>query len=201
MEELFELFPLILLIVVSSIVKNNKKKKKQASGKPAQEPQAAAKPAAPARPAAPKVPAPAQVSFNEALEALTEMLEDHLPDPDKPAAANPAAVKVREQTSIEIETAAKQRSKIVKARVQESLSGESKVDEHGCIGGSMPEHTAEGESLSEHAAHERMRTERLEAEAAIRAADLRKPGLTELRKAVVMAEILDKPVSMRRRRI
>jgi hypothetical protein len=103
--------------------------------------------------------------------------------------------------SLEIETAAKQRSKIVKACVQESLSGESKVDEHGCIGGSMQEHTAEGESLSEHAAHERMRTERLEAEAAIRAADLRKPGLTELRKAVVMAEILDKPVSMRRRRI
>ena len=78
-------------------------------------------------------------------------------------------------------------------------SGESMMDENGCIGGSLGAHAEEGETHAEHAAHERTRTEHLQAEGAVSAGQLRKPGLADLRRAVVMAEILDKPVSMRHR--
>lgn len=208
MEELLELLPTIAIIVFF-VAKRKKKLQKAAADKPANTPQTAVKPAnvpqkavkpaAPAQPAAKKSGLPAQISFDEAFDALTELLEDHLPNPDQPQ-----AVKVREKTAIETETARKPqitKSKTAAKPKAKPASGDSLTDDHGCIGGSMPDHSAEGESIAEHTAHELKRAKALQEEAAIRTESLRKPGLSELRKAVVMAEILDKPVSMRRRRI
>ena len=193
MEDLFEILVVAVIFIVTAIAKSNKNKKK-AADKPAQAPAPVTEPAKPNR-AIPKAP-----NLESAFAALTELLEDDdLPDPDRPA---PAPVKVREQTSIEVETAMKQRAKLIQTRIQESLSGESHVDDHGCIGGSMPDHEAEGEALAEHVMHEKNRAERLKAESnAVRAEDLRRPTAADLRKAVVMSEILNKPVSLRKGRI
>lgn len=73
--------------------------------------------------------------------------------------------------------------------------GESARDADGCIGGSLGAHEEEGESHAEHA-HHLARAER-EDEAA--KPQSRRPTRSDLRRAVVMKEILDSPVSMRRR--
>lgn len=181
----------IVLFALFALTRDNKKKKKNAADKP-QPPQSK-----PVQPKAP--PKPVNESFENAFAALTELLEteESLPDPDKPS-----PVKTRQQTSIEAETAMKQRAAVIRERVAASMSGKSAQDEHGCIGGSMPNHNAEGETRAEHAVHEKNRAERLKAEAPAAAVENPyKPDLSDLRKAVVMAEILDKPVSLRKRRI
>lgn len=193
MEELFEILIVIALAVFG--IKKSSKNKKKAADKPQ-----SAQPTRPVQPVEPARPAPKRLTkqnLENAFAAFTELLEDDdLPNPDKPA-----PVKMREQTAIEAETALKQHMEKIKT-MGAPEAGESATDAHGCVGGSMPNHTAEGESLAEHAEHERKRRERLKAESKpIRAENLRKPSLTELRKAVVMSEILDKPVSLRRRRI
>lgn len=82
-------------------------------------------------------------------------------------------------------------------RAQTTLAqGESARDADGCIGGSLGAHEEEGESHAEHA-HHLARAER-EDEAA--KPQSRRPTRSDLRRAVVMKEILDSPVSMRRRR-
>ena len=80
-------------------------------------------------------------------------------------------------------------------------SGESAVDAEGCVGGSLGAHREEGESRAEHRLHERRREAALAAECAAsrRAAAVRQANVDQLRQAVVMSEILDKPKALRRR--
>lgn len=207
MDNVLGLLVVVGIFILNAISKSNKNKQKKAADKPKPKSvlQSALAQTAPVQPPEPVV-LPLETltpttnhrqSFENVISAFSELLDDDLPDPDQPVAA---PVKVREQTAIEAETAMKQHTELIQARIQESLSGESYVDDHGCIGGSMPEHFAEGETLAEHAMHEKNRAARLQAEA-VRAEDLCKPTAADLRKAIVMSEILDKPVSMRRRRI
>ena len=76
--------------------------------------------------------------------------------------------------------------------------GASFTDEQGCIGGSMHEHVEEGETHAEHAAHMK-RAAAPAPEAVQPAASLRGTSASDLRRAVIMSEILDKPVSLRKR--
>lgn len=80
-------------------------------------------------------------------------------------------------------------------------SGESAVDAEGCVGGSLGAHREEGESRAEHRLHERRREAALAAECAAsrRAAAVRQANVDQLRQAVVMSEILDRPKALRRR--
>ncbi len=80
-------------------------------------------------------------------------------------------------------------------------SGESVVDAEGCVGGSLGAHREEGERRAEHRLHERRREAALAAECAAsrRAAAVRQANVDQLRQAVVMSEILDKPKALRRR--
>ena len=85
---------------------------------------------------------------------------------------------------------------------QAFVQGVSALDDEGCVGGSMEHIHTEGETHEEHRRHveilrQREREETLAAEAATELAEM---NLQKLRRAVVMAEILDKPVSLRRRR-
>ena len=82
------------------------------------------------------------------------------------------------------------------------VQGISPLDDEGCVGGSMKHEHTEGETHEEHrrhveALHQREREESLATEAAVELAEM---NLQKLRHAVVMAEILDKPVALRRRR-
>lgn len=86
-------------------------------------------------------------------------------------------------------------------RLDDLPSGESAVDAEGCVGGSLGAHREEGESRVEHRLHERRREAALAAECAAsrRAAAVRQANVDQLRQAVVMSEILDKPKALRRR--
>ncbi len=86
-------------------------------------------------------------------------------------------------------------------RLDDLPSGESAVDAEGCVGGSLGAHREEGERRAEHRLHERRREAALAAECAAsrRAAAVRQANVDQLRQAVVMSEILDKPKALRRR--
>lgn len=88
------------------------------------------------------------------------------------------------------------------ALVREPLTtGMSRADAEGCLGGSLSGHSEEGESRAEHAEHLRKvdAQERAILRGEERALHMRKAARTELRRAVVWSEILDRPKALRRR--
>ncbi len=88
------------------------------------------------------------------------------------------------------------------ALVREPLAaGMSRADAEGCLGGSLSGHSEEGESRAEHAEHLRRvdAQERAILRGEARALRLRTAARTELRRAVVWSEILDRPKALRRR--
>lgn len=183
MEGLFDIILVVVVVIIGSIARSNKNKQKKGTQT--------------ARPAEPLTSISDRRMINRrnienAVQAFSELAESM----DKAAIEEHPAAQNLEQTSIEAETLADSNA------VQEAspMFGQSFTDEHGCIGGSMPEHTAEGETVQEHAEHERRRVERLQAESDSVAANRpRKPSPTELRKAIVMSEILARPVGLRRK--
>ena len=80
-------------------------------------------------------------------------------------------------------------------------TGMSRADAEGCLGGSLSGHSEEGESRAEHAEHLRKvdAQERAILRGEERALHMRTAARTELRRAVVWSEILDKPKALRRR--
>lgn len=139
-------------------------------------------------------------SFNDIIEAFSQAFspeEGALPNPEKPA---PAAAKAN------------------------LPQGASLTDAHGCVGGSMDSHPLEGEDPQEHAAHLRrsdsarptpstphiavpVRPRRSATAEKARTPEatgeplcgvMRGATVADLRRAVVMSEILDKPKALRR---
>lgn len=88
------------------------------------------------------------------------------------------------------------------ALVREPLAaGMSRADAEDCLGGSLSGHPEEGESRAEHAEHLRKADaqERAILRGEERALHMRTAARTELRRAVVWSEILDRPKALRRR--
>ena len=85
---------------------------------------------------------------------------------------------------------------------QTAAEGRADHDEEGCLGGSMAHDHHEGESRAEHRRHMAAvaRREREEVQARETAESASHVNVRRLREAVVMAEILDKPVALRGRR-
>lgn len=149
----------------------------QPAARSAQMPSAAPAPSSPQAPGAPRraEAQPAPVDFAAARRKLRAKAKQA----NKAAGSAPAWV----------------------VRLDDLPSGESAVDAEGCVGGSLGAHREEGESRAEHRLHERRREAALAAECAAsrRAAAVRQANVDQLRQAVVMSEILDKPKALRRR--
>lgn len=149
----------------------------QPAARLAQMPSAAPAPSSPQAPGAPRraEAQPAPVDFAAARRKLRAKAKQA----NKAAGSAPARV----------------------VRLDDLPSGESAVDAEGCVGGSLGAHREEGESRAEHRLHERRREAALAAECAAsrRAAAVRQANVDQLRQAVVMSEILDKPKALRRR--
>lgn len=181
---------IIVFIVVSS--SNSKKKKAQSAAKP---PQSAVR----GRESASKLAnARSGEDFLKALGAMaTESVEDMLSDA-KPAAkaqAVPGAVRAVKVPG--------QASPVFMAASPKAVppQGASPADDEGCVGGSMAHTHDEGESRAEHDRHMKaaMRREADESLAAQAAQELSEMNIHRLRRAVVVAEILDRPKALRRR--
>ena len=181
----------ILIVVFSILLGKNENKKKAGAAKPAAKAGsvANARNAAPVKQAASKPVRQAAARrdpalFKRRLEALKQQAEAKLEEvskaldapPAKPAAA-PAAQPVFAQ-------------------------GGSLSDDEGCVGGSMAHEHTEGETRAEHRRHveELHRREAEETRATLAAQELAELNVQRMRRAVVMAEILDKPVALRRGR-
>ena len=191
MESIFGLIVFALIFIVGAAEKAGKKKKSDAITN-AERPMPS-KADALRRQASEAVKA---VSA-EAMKSLKEEIGFGVPEAApaaKPAASND---KPAEQLSL-IE--AFMQKQAAKNEAHGSIPmGDSVTDADGCIGGSLGEHREEGESRAEHAEHVARRDAALAAEHSIaaEAAKLRNANRDELRRAVVMAEILGKPKALR----
>ena len=86
------------------------------------------------------------------------------------------------------------------ATAQISMEGTGLFDDEGCIGGSMAHNHAEGESHAEHSRHITAMRDREREEAAIAAPKgVAALDPRDLRRAVVISEILGKPKALQRR--
>lgn len=82
------------------------------------------------------------------------------------------------------------------------LEGSTMGDGEGCVGGSMAHDQHEGESRAEHRRHMAAieRREAAEAEAGRAGRETADLNTRRLRQAVIMAEVLDRPVALRSNR-
>ncbi len=178
---------IIVFIVVSS--NNSKKKKAQSAGKQPQ-------PAVRSRETSSERLANAKSGgdFLKALGAMaTEGVGEMLAD-GKSAAPKPVALAVSQPVR-----AVKVSNQV--APVFMAAQGTGHADDEGCVGGSMAHTHEEGESHAEHERHMKAATRR-EAEeslAAQAAQEISEMNVHRLRRAVVVAEILDRPKALRRR--
>ena len=173
---------LIIIGVVTSISKSNKKKKAAAAQKRAEVP-------SPAQPKADPTKIPYTREEWEQFLADAEGEAAAKPAPAKKAAAKPAAPKPAPQKR---KASAPQMNVAAPAPAAMS-TGSIALD---------PKQSVEGETEAEHAAH-RLRAAQEDMRIGVeRAAEqaLAEVNLQTLRSAVVMKEILDKPVSLRPRR-
>ena len=80
------------------------------------------------------------------------------------------------------------------------IQGASALDDEGCLGGSLPHDHSEGESRAEHARHIAAMEARDAEEAAIAAPrGLAALDPRDLRRAVVISEVLGKPKALKKR--
>ena len=179
----------ILIIVFIVVSSNNSKKKKAQSA--AKQPQ----PAVRSRETASERLANAK-SGGDFLKALGAMATESVADAvkeAKPAAPKPVALAVPQPVRpVKVASQA--------APVFMAAQGIDHADEEGCVGGSMAHTHEEGESHAEHERHMKaaMRRETEESLAAQAALELSEMNIHRLRRAVVVAEILDRPKALRR---
>lgn len=184
MEDIIEaVFSVFIVVCCALVAGSKKKKKKNAAQKTVEKPTAAAR-----RQAVEKVRS-AVVDARAVVEAMI----DELPEEAKEVIS---AVEAEEHRS------APRRAKSLHLSAKSAerpASGESIVDEHGCIGGSLGEHSAEGEDPHEHAQHLKEAERRRQAVAiqSAQASNMRAKARAEMRRAVVWSEILDRPKALR----
>lgn len=129
------------------------------------------------------------------IDKINETLEDDR-ELERPLShASPAklpAEKLKRRPPAEISPAA------ASAAVFEA---QSISDDQGCIGGSLPHTQHEGESREEHTAHMRhiQAEEQISAQTEDIARELHTMNLQQLRRAVIVSEILGKPKAFRKK--
>ena len=176
---------IVILVIILGLVEKFSKAAKRNRNAPPDEPPKRPVQRMPSRPAAPK---PAKPS-------LAEMdLLDRIANADTP---QDVAVMIKSIANAVQPKPAAQPKPAVKAAPKPMPMGASVTDDEGCVGGSLGAHSEEGESREEHARHELRRTASMTAETAP-ASSARRVTVGELRRAVVMSEILGKPKALRR---
>lgn len=208
-------FFVFLLIVIFSIVEGNKQQKaKQAKKTGAAQKISAVKCASPME--------SLQNLFDQAEKAL-DRVSGEWTETEAPKASVAKAASAPKARAVEDSPAVK-RARATAARllreanrtaatVPEGMStpetptvmpsqGASLMDDEGCVGGSMAHAHTEGETHAEHRRHVEAlhRREAEETRAAQAAVDLAAMNVQRMRQAVIMAEILDKPVALRTHR-
>ena len=178
---------IVLLVIIYFVVKSSKKNKKKAGGKP--------------------------VNFSETLKevgkdslkgmgTLIDKINEAIEEDDEPDDESQLIIPAK-AVSKKLRAKPKQAPKPARSAKESAAMFEahSFLDEQGCVGGSLPHIQHEGEARHEHSAHERRYIE--EEQAASQAEDiareLQSMNLRQLRRAVVVSEVLGKPKALRGR--
>ena len=205
MEDILEAV-VAVIIVIAAVAKTRSKKSGRKSAKPEANRSAAKAPAAPQPAKSVQTRAAIEAMIDElpaeARQVIAEVSRREAaaaPGMAESAGSDtkPAAVSVSRMNAEAALNKAK-KFRTVPKPANEPSPGESTVDEHGCIGGSLGEHTAEGESTAVHAAHMLRAEARRQADEVRSTADTRAAARAEMRRAVVWSEILGKPKALRR---
>lgn len=185
-----------LLIIVLALISGSSKKGKAKNGasQPPKAPQSAA------RPQPGTLRNALERKLKEAIQldgaaAPTPAQQKQAAEAEESLTRAKARARRRLKSGAETETVAQ--SRVVPMQPTVVSQGESAYDDEGCVGGSMPHDHAEGESHAEHGRHIAAMQARDRDETALARAGV---DIAQLRRAVVMAEVLDRPVSLRRRR-
>lgn len=121
----------------------------------------------------------------------------------KPQAARPTAARPTSNTAVpEEEEDLPEPEGLPRMMADPPLEGSTVGDGEGCVGGSMAHDQHEGESRAEHRRHMAAieRREAAEAEAGRAGREASSLNARRLRQAVIMAEVLDRPVALRSNR-
>ena len=176
-----------ILIIVLSLISAGNKKKKQGAAKPG---------GAPARPAGPAAGVTARAAIERTLkEAVTQLGETAMTPAQRQQAAESEAALAKAREKAARRRAAKVQGQPV-AAAPLPAQGSSAADDEGCLGGSLPHGHEEGESREEHSSHIAAMEAREKAEAAVSPKGI---DARQLRRAVVMSEVLGRPKALRRR--
>lgn len=144
--------------------------------------------------------------FAQRMAEIEKILEtDAEPAKATPAVQAAKAAKVKAQAKPQAKTQAVRPVKVAGQASPVFIKAPGileQEDDEGCVGGSMAHTQHEGESRAEHRQHlekiqHQEQEETLAAQAALELAEL---NVHRLRRAVVMAEILDRPRALRARR-
>ncbi|MBO4367858.1 MAG: hypothetical protein J5859_04020 [Clostridia bacterium] len=188
-------FVFVILAIIWFVVKNAAKKEKSGAGK---KPGAAVPSAASGTRMTPEAVEARKAEIREKLRSL-QSIQQAVSTPAAPAPAAAPSIHAAAAPS-------------AAAEPQESLEGFSYTDEYGCVGGSMP-HTSETEGMS-YADEEGCvggsmvhgHTEEVKKQSAARRQEGKDMGTSaargrlnasDMRRAIVMSEILSRPVAMR----
>lgn len=158
-------------------------------------------------PPMPSRPAPARIPpDDEENDDLETVIRDMKRDSNKAAAFQPDAARDLSKGIEDAITAFRESFGPSNSRIQAPAEGDSVLDAEGCVGGSLGEHIEEGERFLEHASHLRRADAKSAPAKAVQSRRQDAPvrrldsvNIDEMRRAVVMAEILDKPKALRRR--
>ena len=167
----------VIILFYWLIFKSGKKSKKGEKSRPDAAPKA--------QPAATKA-----FDMQKAVEAF---LNDPATGQLKAAAAQAAQMAAQRAEARQMEM-----SLTEEEEPEEYFMGQSFFDDEGCVGGSLGGHDEEGESRAEHEEHLSRADARQNPQTAAPRPRIR---AAELRRAVVMSEILDKPKALRNYRI
>ena len=184
---------LVFILIVVFIALSGKNKKQPRQGQPT-----ATDAGKPAR----RVPASGNLTVDQLREAARARLETFVGQEAAPVAQmspearREARRQARAAQPAPVEAAVKPDPQAVRMPLGASL-----LDDEGCVGGSMDHDHDEGESRREHAQHVEAAKRREASEMLERAEAERRQTVNtrRLRQAVVMAEVLDRPVALRPR--
>ena len=140
-------------------------------------------------------------ALEKSLDDLGEAVQRQQPIQELQSKASGSYRGAKAQAAVPVELPMEEGASAYGSVSEASVQGQSHTDGEGCVGGSLPHVHTEGESHEEHRRHE-LERELREAEesiAAQTARDMAAMNVHRLRQAVIMSEILDRPVALTRR--
>lgn len=178
---------LIILVILYFVVKSSKKNKKKTGGKPVNFSETIK-----------EVGKDSLKGMGTLIDKISEAIEEEDEAPVLPSRPVSKKLRTKPVKAVKADKPEPVRSARESAAAFEANSF---LDDQGCVGGSLPHIQHEGELRQEHAGHARRYREEEQAVSRAEeiALDLHAMNLAQLRRVMVVSEVLGKPKALQRR--